>query len=110
MDLMEVPSHVVERFANSPAVLRSIMRHQISGRPMGLSHGCRAAEVTEPIRGHQSAPAGKGCLHSWIGTFKCKSHPSCFPLTTAAGRFRSRKCPVYLQAKSVLKAEMKESF
>ena len=35
MDLMEVPSHVVERFANSPAVLKSCMRHHISGRPMG---------------------------------------------------------------------------
>ncbi len=35
MDLMEVPSHVVERFANSPAVLKSCMRHYISGRPMG---------------------------------------------------------------------------
>ena len=35
MDLMEVPSHVVERFASSPAVLKSCMRHHISGRPMG---------------------------------------------------------------------------
>lgn len=35
MDLMEVPSHVVERFANSPAVLKSFMRHHISGRAMG---------------------------------------------------------------------------
>ena len=35
MDLMEVPSHVVERFANSPAVLKAFMSHQISGRPMG---------------------------------------------------------------------------
>ena len=35
MDLMEVPSHVVERFANSPAVLKAFMPHQISGRAMG---------------------------------------------------------------------------
>ena len=35
MDLMEVPSHVVERFANSPAVLKTFMPHQISGRAMG---------------------------------------------------------------------------
>ena len=60
MDLMEVPSHVVERFASSPAVLRSIMRHQISGRPMGsamVAELQRSQSLFEGISLHQQARA-----------------------------------------------------
>ena len=60
MDLMEVPSHVVERFANSPAVLRSIMRHQISGRPMGsamVAELQRSQSLFEGINLHQQVRA-----------------------------------------------------
>lgn len=36
MDLMEVPSHVTERFATTPGTMRMLLQHHISGRPMPL--------------------------------------------------------------------------
>lgn len=58
MDLMEVPSHVVERFASSPAVLKSFMRHHISGRPMAaplISQLQKSQRLFEGINLHQQA-------------------------------------------------------
>ena len=34
MDLMEVPSHVVERFASAPSTLGVFARHHLSGQPI----------------------------------------------------------------------------
>ena len=34
MDLMEVPSHVVERFASAPSTLGAFARHHMSGQPI----------------------------------------------------------------------------
>ena len=73
MDLMEVPSHVVERFANSPAVLKAFMPHQISGRAMGqamVNDLQESQRIFEGLQLHQqvifmTACAPCCCVHTY---------------------------------------------
>ena len=64
MDLMEVPSHVVERFANSPAVLKAFMPHQISGRAMGqamVNDLQESQRIFEGLQLHQQVGSKTAC-------------------------------------------------
>ena len=64
MDLMEVPSHVVERFANSPAVLKAFMPHQISGRAMGqamVNDLQESQRIFEGLQLHQQVCSMTAC-------------------------------------------------
>ena len=64
MDLMEVPSHVVERFANSPAVLKAFMPHQISGRAMGqamVNDLQESQRIFEGLQLHQQVGSMTAC-------------------------------------------------
>jgi Zn-dependent oligopeptidase len=67
MDLMEVPSHVTERFASSPASMRMFLQHHISGRPMPVPLAQqlhRYLHLFEALSLHQQVTTSA----SWAGT------------------------------------------
>ena len=78
---MEVPSHVVERFANSPAVLKTFMPHQISGRAMGqamVNDLQESQRIFEGLQLHQQVGSVIACAPCCcVHTFHCPPVCAC---------------------------------
>ena len=73
MDLMEVPSHVVERFASAPSSLGFFARHHLSGQPIPADLAQRlqrSQRMFEAITIQQQVPS-HCCLLTHTFLFVC---------------------------------------